>query len=1054
MGLLRNSQELKIYNLSYAHRRLTWAACWLVAVSTLACATALLVLRLSPAMTGRHPVLAHRLVPMLGVLGVASLMAVFVLWAYSGWYSVHFRYVAWWIARTLGTLRRWALTGWRAALILCSGVMVLRWVHWWRTSKPPHPFLELLDAGSVVRTLAWSGLLVVVWWAYQARKRIVILSFANCTGDDTLKATVEGIAPRLLNELCRLTELYSVTDEARPGARQAKEAGLPGINVQDVGEALEGVVSADSKMKLGANVEIPVGALVATVGRIVQGPRLSGSLHKEGNSLVLIARIVGGERSGSWRINYGDLDDGEATGSATAIRMVEQLAYRVFTHVVRTGSPRWRAVRCYSEGLRIYRDQLRSSKDRKLRLYKAEKAFIQALAEDSEFARNYYNLGIVYRDLQIPESARTAFRSATERDPGFSAAYYALAFEAQKSNRLEDATRLCEQVLFLQPKDAQAWRLKGLAERESGREATQFQRSHEIAAALAWRALCRSAWTGWQGDVMGVARDCLTELAEVRADLHDSSAAAVFGQGLYLDPTFAYLHFRFGRFLMDRGKYGPAVQSFRRALRTQDRFQGWAYLAKVQADLFRKSGKAADRSAALDACKSAMNCPSGASEQTLDLVEQVYTQIGLHPIPERPDVVIAIRSGRACPRNLRRWDWARAFVEMKHGHRYLRRNKPARAAECFRNAIQDLRQRYPNEIQATELYSSLTTAYQRDGRMDEALQSAKEAVKLAPDSVTVRSLLGDVYYELHDYEHAESEWQTSLDLDPNQPVVLRKIADSYISRGVNILRIEARRQAFSRVIRLLGQALEISDRTLDLAWLHFWLGRFHNELLEFDPAIQHFNMAKSMGCKPAETRIYLGWTYLGARAYTDAEATFGEASAEVKKLLKAGQSGKKPTSIIADDMPTNDLLSQVYLGRAWSYAERGANLQQAQDLVRRATWPISQLDVLRQPIFTGTQHHCLGLVRLREGATLEAVQELETAVKMQPSFCCSYFRLAQAYLARADSDLPGRAQLLTKARERCLDARQADLREEHKEDIAALLRQLDALQALPAAKAA
>ena len=68
--------------------------------------------------------------------------------------------------------------------------------------------------------------------------------------------------------------------------------------------------------------------------------------------------------------------------------------------------------------------------------------------------------------------------------------------------------------------------------------------------------------------------------------------------------------------------------------------------------------------------------------------------------------------------------------------------------------------------------------------------------------------------------------------------------------------------------------------------------------------------------------------------------------------------------------------------------------------------------------------------------------------------CCSYFRLAQAYLARADSDLPGRAQLLTKARERCLDARQADLREEHKADIAALLRQLDALQALPAAKAA
>src|SRR5262249_49770637 len=145
--------------------------------------------------------------------------------------------------------------------------------------------MAAIVAGVVVLTL--------VYQAYQARWRITILAFTNYAGDD-YKSYVEGLSARLLNELQRLSDLYKVIDDANPTSTQpasGDRTALIGVtaSVEDVGNALRGAITTETKVKLWF-FEVPVGAVVAAFARFVQGPRLTGSLHREGQRLILIGR--------------------------------------------------------------------------------------------------------------------------------------------------------------------------------------------------------------------------------------------------------------------------------------------------------------------------------------------------------------------------------------------------------------------------------------------------------------------------------------------------------------------------------------------------------------------------------------------------------------------------------------------------------------------------------------------------------------------------------------------------------------------------------------------
>jgi hypothetical protein len=264
-----------------------------------------------------------------------------------------------------------------------------------------------------------------------------------------------------MQRLQSLNDLYNVIDSANPptdatqatGARSSSEAPPAKMSVGDVGEWLSNLVTAESKVKLGP-LEIPIGALLGTFARLVQGPRLSGSLHRDGQRLVLLARIEGLPSAPSWRVDSKVLETLTPPTIAQALGTVlDELAYRIFTDIASVGSPIWRAVESYSEGLRTYRQTLGTERHRQAKLLRAEKLFIKARAEDNKFARCYYNLGIVYKDLKRYDSDRAAFELARERDPTLADAAYALAFDYFNRGNYRNALVYTERAINIRPRD-------------------------------------------------------------------------------------------------------------------------------------------------------------------------------------------------------------------------------------------------------------------------------------------------------------------------------------------------------------------------------------------------------------------------------------------------------------------------------------------------------------------------------------------------------------------------------------------------------------------------
>lgn len=1045
------------------------------------------------------PAYALRLPPFDLILRAAVLsLPVFIFWfLFSGWYSVRFRYLAWWAARTSGAIWRWLTTGWRAMLMLLIFVIVITWLRSLAIGFP-YRFADFLTLSLGLKVIAVTLLLMLFYWVYQTRKRIVIMAFADYTNDKALKASVTGLAPRLLNELAGLTDLHGIRDEARPTKATGRETTTDvTVTVEDVGTILQDAIGSDSKVAVGGFLQIPVGAIVSAVTRVMHGPRLTGSLHKEGDKLILTAIISGGNLHGNWRVGFDDLCDYTPRVGAEAIsKMTEQLACRIFTDLARVGSPKWRAVSCYTEGLRIFRDSRRIMKDHKLKLRQAEKAFIQALAEDNRFAQCHYNLGIVYRDLKESASAQEAFQKAVEADPNQAEAYYALAINLnnwqKEGKNYADVIRFCDQAIKLQPGDARAWDLKGFAQRklveqrigrtlDAGERLTDWKKeispTREIATMLAWRALCRSALKRQQDeDLKAIARTCTRNLAVAYAMLRKYvRSSASFHQAIYLVPTDAELYFELGKTLLDKKNWQRAVAAFEEALCIEERSVFWARLAETYADLFKEAQNDEHRQNAEDACKRALDHAFGADEDTLNYTKMAWEKIGKGWEARRVESISDFRKGLDKTQNQsdddyikhleaelekhQDWDWAYAQIGIKHARQYMNlarqiqskdtnqaKRHASDAEKYFLEAIKKLTKEHPREIREQGLYGALAEAFALQNQLDLALYCAEYAVALNPENAWERWHLGELYFRLlNDYERAEIEWEKCLDLEPTSGVLL-SIADTYLNRGAISRDSNKRRQAFLRFIETLNHAVKTMESdVLDLnkaatqmeerGSAYYWLGRFHYELMDYDKAILYLKMSQSIRFKPLESSMILGWAYFEAKAYDEAEQTFRKAVAEARKV-------KLPTK--SADAPGEEmhLLFQTHIGWALSYAERSVNLQRALCLTRYANWLLAKTDKSSRQQDEADLHDCIGYIRLKEERVDEAIRELEQAVALAADGG-AYFHLAQAYMARAQSDWSARTHWRAKAREACARARDADVRGRYSQEITDFLRQLN-----------
>ena len=390
--------------------------------------------------------------------------------------------------------------------------------------------LAVFGAGLLLRALV------------RARSRVVVQQFVDYTQGDA--TAVQGMATLLVAELSRLRQLYRVVNEdlsvplavgveRRGGFGRGKDAGsFLTVQAEEVTDVLSGAVASEAKAEVGP-ILIPIGAVLAALGRLMRGPRVVGSVHRTeaGGGPTLAAQIVGSGPVLTWRVDQAANGE-QAKTRAYVPGIVAEMAMRMFTDLTLEGSVRWKAAQAFTRYLELYQSSLRNPCRRARFLKQAETKLIAAVAEDDSFDLGFYNLGVIYSQLAqeeltaaeatdvvrwradvFPEEireARTAaatmaFRRALERNRGRWHAHYALAVHRFSSMKplglgekpgsaqvrdLREVQALCERALELEPKTARVEDLLGMALVRLG-EFEAGMKAHRKAVRRWWHDLCR-----------------------------------------------------------------------------------------------------------------------------------------------------------------------------------------------------------------------------------------------------------------------------------------------------------------------------------------------------------------------------------------------------------------------------------------------------------------------------------------------------------------------------------------------------------------------------------
>jgi len=534
-----------------------------------------------------------------------------VLWlVFPAWQSLWYRSVAWWTARAGGRIWAGLQNAWRWVVLLLGIAALLVWlINLY--SKPEISWIKRL---AEAKWPLWSFLAAILLWfvyhAYRGRTRLVIGEFTVHPADDATVKWATGLGARLEDELARIAGVYRVIDAAVPPQKAMVIEVIP--KVDEVGTILEEASAID----LGTKLKIPTKQLMTLVGRLVSGPRLTGSLHKVGGELILMAELNGGGLLGNWRVDHNKLSEEERRlpEEDRIDKLIEQLAFRIATDLVAIGSPRWRAVRCFTDGLRAYRETARQ-RDKAPQLREAERFLIRALKDDQKFVQCHYNLGVVYRQLEELGSAESAFRRTLQENPDNFEACYALAETLVHGERSCDGLWFCEAAIAIDAADPRAWDLAAYARRHSAQDARgpevrvalppgdpvwkEILEMSEIAVALAWRSLCRWAWNRTPAalaEERACAFLCTRNLAVVltRAGLRFAESRQVFQQAARLSPHDPNLRLYEGRTLLWSRRWKNAAQLlggvFEDGLLTEDGLPDttdrgllWSTLAQAQA---------------------------------------------------------------------------------------------------------------------------------------------------------------------------------------------------------------------------------------------------------------------------------------------------------------------------------------------------------------------------------------------------------------------------------------------------------------------------------------
>jgi tetratricopeptide (TPR) repeat protein len=611
----RNANSRKILLARWACRRhlALWVAWWVL--------------------TGALGAIYRILVPRWSLIALASLpwlaLTLFLV-LLAGWFGVRFRYLAWRAAQACGAVVRLVRDWWRGFLLLLASFFLARIGYrlasdtgLWGGNRAEASFKQV---GAELLALAILTLAVLLGSALRGRRRIVVQTFEDLTG---IPDCPQGLSERLCGELAAIAHLYREINEMT-GTRKGTIYS-PAIDVRDVGDLLEGAVSTDVSID-AKFIKVPLRLLMTLGRRFLYEGWITGSLHHQNGRLILLASLSSSRTARTWKVASQDLDAEDQGQQLPAVldKMIQQLAFRIATDLVATGSPKWRAVRFFTEGLQAYREAQRTDIQKFPRLRRAERSLINALGEDQQFALCHYNLGVVYREMGEDPAAEAAFRRALRNNSEPAAACYALAEGHFWAKRYLDALWFTKNSIRRRPNDLMAWHLRAVSlfEHQTRKEDggtrgsdawEEILETEKIAVAMAWWDLC--AWLA-RGPARvstptASSRDRREETATITLSLANATALwspkgkdsvnrrrmalaqRIFEQAARLSPDDAVLYNEWGRQLFQNKSKDLECQDLMNVARVLDRvFAGglhsfsdrvdfWGRLLAVHAGLAR-----------------------------------------------------------------------------------------------------------------------------------------------------------------------------------------------------------------------------------------------------------------------------------------------------------------------------------------------------------------------------------------------------------------------------------------------------------------------------------
>ncbi|MBV9707486.1 MAG: hypothetical protein JO125_08780 [Chloroflexi bacterium] len=384
-----------------------------------------------------------------------------------------------------------------------------------------------------------------------------------------------------------------------------------------------------------------------------------------------------------------------------------------------------------------------------------------------------------------------------------------------------------------------------------------------------------------------------------------------------------------------------------------------------------------------------------------------------------------------------------------------RKENLERASQYYTRAIEVLEKKHPREVKTQHLRSRLATTLLELERYQEALQLAQEAILFDGLAYDNHEVLGDVYAERGDFEHAIDAWKEAIlrrdvmtldSYDSADSALHVKIGKSYLRLVQLHGEMSLREGKNQEAVNVLQQALKCceSEHLKERLEIYYSLGYFYIVLGEYEQALTYLLLARNFGFAPLTSTFYLAYAYLRNRAY---DASMREFRLLEEEVMKKDQT--RLERIVEKDtvghIPLGEMIALAYWGQAFIYAERDANLCYALELAKKALEQIEPMMKASSTIlhFPARYTDCKGWILHKLGETDEAIECLEQSAAREAQ-AETYLHLALAYESKLlqTSDKAQARQFLTRIQAYCLHVRELDANERFCQQVEQLLQRL------------